>query len=69
MNVQGAIGSLIEESGLENILETVYGENTIVHIITGKAVQKALRGHFLVAKCLHRQPIAEMAQTDQPDEL
>ncbi|KAH3691792.1 hypothetical protein DPMN_192323 [Dreissena polymorpha] len=60
----GVIGSLFEETGLKNIIVTVYGENTIVHIETGKAVQKALRCHFPVDKCLNRQLLAEMTQAD-----
>ncbi|KAH3788812.1 hypothetical protein DPMN_166974 [Dreissena polymorpha] len=43
----------MEGTGLKNILETVYGKSVIVHIMTGKAVQRTLRGHFLVGKCLH----------------
>ncbi|KAH3846646.1 hypothetical protein DPMN_088948 [Dreissena polymorpha] len=42
----------------------MYGENTCVHIMTGKAVQRALWGQFLVDKCLHSQLIAEMTQED-----
>ncbi|KAH3799847.1 hypothetical protein DPMN_153465 [Dreissena polymorpha] len=63
MNFQGAIGFLMEGTGLKNILETIR-ENAVVHIITCKAAQKVLRVHFLVDKCLHRQLIAEMTQTD-----
>jgi len=31
-------GTLMEGKGLKNILETVYGENAVVHMMTGKAV-------------------------------
>ena len=53
MNLLGAIGTLMEGTGLKNILETVYGENAVVHMMTGKAVQRALWGHLLVDKCLN----------------
>jgi hypothetical protein len=33
-------------------------------MLTKKAVQRDLRGHLLVAKCLHGQLIAEMAKDD-----
>ena len=36
MNLLGAIGTLMEGTGLKNILETVYGENAVVHMMTGK---------------------------------
>jgi len=39
MNVLGAIGTLVEASGLKEITETVYGENAVVHMMSGKAVQ------------------------------
>ena len=64
MNLLGAIGTLMEGTGLKNILETVYGENAVMHMMTGKAVQRALRGHLLVDKCLHSQLITEMAKDD-----
>ena len=54
------------EEGLSNILETVYGGNAVGHMMTGKAVQRALRGHLLVDKCLHSQLITEVAK-DNPE--
>ena len=66
MNLLGAIGTLMEGTGLSNILETVYGGNAVGHMMTGKAVQRALRGHLLVDKCLHSQLITEVAK-DNPE--
>ena len=54
----------MEGTGIKNILETVYGENAVVHMMTGKAVQRALRGHLLVDKCLHSQLITDIAKDD-----
>ena len=48
MNLLGAIGSLMDGSGLKEIMETVYGENAITHILSGKAVQRAFRSHLLM---------------------
>ena len=53
MNVLGAIGSLMDGTGLKNILEVAYGENAIVQMLTGKSVQRAFRGHLMVDKCLN----------------
>ena len=64
MNLLGAIGTLMEGTGLKNILEIVYGEIAVVHMMTGKAVQRALRGNLFVDKCLHSQLITEMAKDD-----
>ena len=56
----------MEETALKHKLESVYGENAIVHIVTRKAVQRASRDHILVKKCIHSQLTAEMTQED-PD--
>ena len=32
MNLLGAIGTLMDGSGLKDILGTIYGENAVVHI-------------------------------------
>jgi len=67
MNALGAIGTLMHGSGLADILETVYGENAVKHMLTGKSVQRAFRGHLLVEKCLYgmvtaKQNFAESVQ-------
>ena len=43
---------MMKRSGLEEALETVYGANAVSHMISGKAVSRALRGHFLVEAAL-----------------
>ena len=52
MSFMGSIGKMLKGSGLEESLETVYGENVVQHMMTGKAVSRALRGHFLVEAAL-----------------
>ena len=52
MNLIGAIGTLMDGSGIRSILQSVYGENAVVHIMSGKAVQRALRGHLLLNRCI-----------------
>ena len=47
MSFMGSIGSMMKGSGLEEALGTVYGQNAVTHMISGKAVSRALRGHFL----------------------
>ena len=64
MNLLGAIGTLMEGSGLKEILETIYGENAVVHIMSGKAVQRALRGHFLVNQCLTNQVLSQIIESE-----
>ena len=46
-----SIGSPMNGSGLHELLETCYGPNSIDHM-SGKAVSRDLRGHFLVEAAL-----------------
>ena len=69
MNLLGAIGTLMEGTGLKSIFETVYGENTVGHIMAGKAVQRAVRGHLLVEKCLHSLLITEVAKDNHKTQI
>ena len=43
MSFLGSVGKLMESTGLKELLETVYGENTVQHMLTGKAYAKSLR--------------------------
>ena len=60
----GGIGTLMEGTGLKNILETVYGENAVVYRMTTKSFHRALRGHLLFDKCLYIHLRAEMVKGD-----
>ena len=66
MNLLGAIGTLMNGSGLKYIFETIYGDNAVVHMMSGKAVQRTFRGHLLVSQCLTKQIIAKVIE-DEPD--
>ncbi len=58
MNLVGGTGTVIEGTDLKNNLETVYGENAVVHMSV-KAVLGALWGHLHVDKCLHTQLLSK----------
>ena len=60
MSFIGSIGSMMKGSGLEEALETVYGSNAVTHMISGKAISRALRGHFLVEAALVNKLILEV---------
>lgn len=53
MSYLGCIGHVMQGSGLKDVLEQVFTRNTVIHIMSGKAVARALRGHFLVDSALH----------------
>lgn len=63
MNLLGAIGTLIDGSGLKEMLETVYSENAVVHM-SGKAVQRAFRGHRMADQCLTCQIVVKIMEED-----
>ena len=42
------------------VLETVYGKNTVDDIITGKALPRAIRSHFLVDAALNTKLITQL---------
>ncbi|MES9879832.1 MAG: hypothetical protein ABW185_03025 [Sedimenticola sp.] len=39
-------------SGLQDVLQLVYAPNAVDHMLSGKAVERAVRGHFLVETAL-----------------
>ncbi len=65
MNLLCALGTLMNGTGLKDILEAVYGENAVGHVLTGKAAQRAFRGHLLVDKCLTREIVKKVADDQQ----
>lgn len=48
MNGLGAIGHIMDGSGFQEVVETIYARNTIPHILSGKAYDRALRANLLV---------------------
>lgn len=49
----GSIGHLMKGTGLEQLLEVIYAPNTVSHMLNGKAVSRAVRGHILVDAALN----------------
>lgn len=68
MSFMGSIGSMMKGSGLEEVLETVYGPNAVTHMMSGKAVARALRGHFLVEAALMNKLMAEVLPANQAED-
>ena len=53
MSFLGSIGHLMAGSGLKDVLESFYASNTVVHMLSGKAIARAIRGHFMVDAVLN----------------
>ncbi|XP_068708169.1 uncharacterized protein [Montipora foliosa] len=53
MSFLGTIGHLMAGSGLRELLELIYASNVVDHILTGKAIARAVRAHFIVDSALN----------------
>ena len=53
-------------SGIEELLECVYASNTVGHMLSGKAVQRAFTGHLLVKNALNAILTADASNLSLP---
>jgi len=53
MNFLGCIGHLRDSSGLHEVLELIYAPNAIIHMLSGKAIARALRVHCIIDAALN----------------
>ena len=53
MSFLGCIGHLMASSGLQEMLELIYAPNAVVHMLSGKAIARAIRAHFIVDAALN----------------
>ena len=60
MSFLGSIGYLMTGSGFDSILKLVYAENVVPHVMSGKAIARAIRGYILVAAALHAIMVSRM---------
>ncbi len=59
MSYLGSSGCLMAGSGLKELLEVVYADNAVRHMLTGKAVSRAVRGQMLVDAALNTILVAK----------
>ena len=67
MSFLGSIGTLMKGSGLTECLQTIYGENAVTYVESGKAISRALRGHFLVQSALYGLLLDEILCDERED--
>ncbi|CAH3181920.1 unnamed protein product [Porites evermanni] len=67
MSFIGSIGHLIAESGLKELLELIYAPNAVEHILTGKAIARAVRAHLLVDAVLNTLILSKALGVSIPD--
>ena len=53
MSFLGSTDHLMKGTGLEEVLELIYADNTVSQILNGKAVSRAVRAHSLVETALY----------------
>ena len=69
MSFLGCIGYIMSSSGLVEALETVYAGNTIQHMLSGKAVKRAMRGHQLVDLALNTIILQDVCDSSDLPEI
>ena len=55
-----SMGHVMAYSGLQELLEVVFAGNMVTHIMTGKAVSRAIHGHLLVDSALSSTLLADV---------
>ena len=58
-----AIGYVMQNSGIKQILSLVYAENSVDKMLAGKSYERAMRAHDLLSSCLK---IIVMEQVKRP---
>lgn len=66
MSFLGTIGSLMAGSGLREIMSQVYSEGSVDQMLSGKAVARAVRAHFLIDSALNALATSEMCGLAKP---
>ena len=54
----------MNNTGLSELLESIYAPAAVVHMLSGKAVSRAIRGHFLMYTALSLLMITEIYEID-----
>ena len=52
LSFMGSIGVIMAGSGLEEMWETVYAKNSVVHMMNGRAHARGIRAHFISQSAL-----------------
>ena len=51
---------MMSDSGLHEILSVIYAEKAVSHMLSGKAISRALRGHGIVDMALQSLIVSEV---------
>jgi hypothetical protein len=64
MSFLGTIGYIMSDSGLHEVLSEIYAEKAVSHMLSGKAIARAVRGHGLVHMALQSLIVSEVFDFD-----
>ena len=63
----GLLAKIMSGSGLQQVLEVVYAPNTVGHMLAGRAMARAFRGHMLVDSSLNAIITARAFNVSPPE--
>jgi hypothetical protein len=66
MSFLGSIGYIIGGSGIRELWETVYAPHTVTHMLTGHAVQRAVRAHLLTHSAINTMLLSSLPEEQVP---
>ena len=64
MSFLGCIGHTMSGCGLQDVLEQIYATNAVTYIMSGKAVERATRRHFLIDAALNAMLMSKAFNID-----
>ena len=67
MSFIGCIGYLMQGNGLKETSEVTYAPNAVMHMMSGKAVSRAVRVHFIVDSALNALITSEAFRIEDID--
>ena len=68
MSFLGAIGNLMDGSGLSSVIELIYAELTVPRIMNGKEVSRATRAHLIVYETLKGLILSTQLKIDKVED-
>ena len=69
MSFLGSIGHFMSSSGLREVLETVYGSDTVPHILSVSAISRAVQGQLIVSGVLYATTISNVYECPLQDQF
>ena len=64
-----SIGHFMSSTGLCEVLETIYGSDTVQHRLSGSSISRAFLGHLIVSGVLYATMISEVYECPLQDQF